>query len=85
MNTTPRTPDGLTHPAPVTVSKKMLRERAVEMARSNGREPHEVTKIDWERAKRELNGASADAPEESIQEAFPAADGWPALPYAPTV
>ncbi len=84
MNTPLRPTDGITSPAPASVSKKMLRERAVEMAQSNGRQPHEVTKVDWERAKRELNGGAADAPQTETPEAFPTADGWPALPYAPT-
>jgi hypothetical protein len=85
MNTPPRPTEGTTHPAPAIISKKMLRERAVETARNNGRQPHEVTKTDWERAKRELSGGPADAPGNQTREAFPTAGGWPALPYAPSV
>jgi hypothetical protein len=36
------------------VTRGMLRERAVELAVTNGRQPHEVSKFDWEEAKREL-------------------------------
>ena len=39
-----------------TVTRRMVRERAVELAFINGRSPQEVTKADWEQAKRELTG-----------------------------
>ena len=38
----------------VTVTRNMLRERAVALAASNGRSAHEVLKSDWEQAKLEL-------------------------------
>jgi hypothetical protein len=38
------------------VSRRMLRERAVELAIINGRSAQDVSKNDWEDAKRELSG-----------------------------
>ncbi len=40
----------------VNVTRGMVRERAVELAVTNGRQPHEASKSDWEDAKRELIG-----------------------------
>jgi hypothetical protein len=37
-----------------TVTRKMERERAVELAVINGRSAQDVSKFDWEQAKREL-------------------------------
>jgi len=39
-----------------TVNRKMVRERAVELAVINGRSARDVSKSDWEQAKRELTG-----------------------------
>lgn len=38
------------------VSRRMMRERAVELAMINGRSAQDVSKNDWEDAKRELSG-----------------------------
>lgn len=35
-------------------TRRMLRERAVELAVTNGRSVQEASKADWEQAKREL-------------------------------
>lgn len=40
----------------VNVTRGMVRERAFELAVTNGRQPHEASKSDWEDAKRELLG-----------------------------
>ena len=45
-----------------TVTRKMVRERAVEMAVINGRSEQEVSKSDWEQAKRELTGETSTDP-----------------------
>ncbi|MEP6664611.1 MAG: hypothetical protein ABJC04_13200 [Verrucomicrobiota bacterium] len=37
-----------------TVTRRMERERAVELALINGRSAQDVSKADWEQAKREL-------------------------------
>jgi hypothetical protein len=39
------------------VSRRMLRERAVEVARIAGRAAHEATTADWEEAKTHFNQA----------------------------
>ena len=40
------------------VSRKRLRERAVELAALDGREPQDAGKSDWEMAKHELIGVT---------------------------
>ena len=39
-----------------TVTRKMVRERAVELAVINGRAAHDASASDWDQAKRELTG-----------------------------
>jgi hypothetical protein len=39
-----------------TVTRNMVRERAVELAVISGRAAQDVSKSDWEQAKRELTG-----------------------------
>ena len=39
-----------------TVTRGMIRERAVELARNDGRLAHEASPPDWEQAKQELTG-----------------------------
>lgn len=41
-----------------TVSRRTLRERAVELAGSTGRSTQDTTKADWDQAKAELLGTS---------------------------
>jgi len=38
------------------VSRRMLRERAVELAAIDGRAPQDASKVDWDQAKLELMG-----------------------------
>ena len=64
-----------------SVTKKMIRERAVEIARSDGRQPYEATKADWDQAKREFNSETKAAATASISESIPETERWPALPY----
>jgi len=46
-----------------TVTRKMVHERAIELAVINGRSAHNVSVTDWQQAKRELNGlGSASSP-----------------------
>ena len=40
----------------VNVTRGMVRQRAIELAVTNGRQPHEASKSDWEGAKREPIG-----------------------------
>jgi hypothetical protein len=59
-----------------TVTRKMVRERAVELAIINGRSAQEVSKSDWEQAKRELTGDSDPDPNEAAIEAAPESERW---------
>jgi len=59
-----------------TVTRKMLRERAVELAIINGRSAQHVSKSDWEQAKRELTGDSSTDPKEDILESVPESERW---------
>lgn len=63
-----------------TVTRKMVRERAVELAIINGHSPHEVSKSNWEQAKRELTGEPETDPKEAILESAPESDRWKPLP-----
>ena len=40
----------------VTVTRGMIRERAVALALNDGRLAHEASQCDWEQARQELNG-----------------------------
>jgi hypothetical protein len=54
-----------------TVTRKMVRDRAVELAVINGRSAQNVSKADWAQAKRELTGEPAADPMETMLEAVP--------------
>ena len=59
-----------------TVTRKMVRERAVELAVINGRSAQEVSKSDWEQAKRELSGDSDTNPNEAALESASESERW---------
>ena len=59
-----------------TVTRAMVRERAVELALINGRTALEVSKSDWEQAKRELTGEPNTDPNEAVLEAAPESERW---------
>jgi hypothetical protein len=59
-----------------TVTRKMVRTRAVELAVIDGRSPQEVSKSDWEQAKRELTGGPEMDPKEALLESAPESDRW---------
>ena len=42
-----------------TVTRAMIRKRAIELAMSDGRSALEASKSDWEQAKQELGGQDA--------------------------
>jgi hypothetical protein len=54
-----------------TVTRKMVRERAVELAVINGRSAQDVSKSDWEQAKRELTGEPDPDPKTALLESAP--------------
>ncbi len=59
-----------------TVTRKMVRERAVELAVINGRSVSEVSKSDWDQAKRELTGEPDGDPNETVLESAPESERW---------
>jgi hypothetical protein len=59
-----------------TVTRKMVRERAIELAAINGRSAHEASKSDWEQAKRELTGNSDMDSKEAVLESAPESERW---------
>jgi hypothetical protein len=63
-----------------TVTRKMVRERAVELAVINGRSERDVSKSDWEQAKRELTGAPNADPKEAALESAPESERWDPIP-----
>jgi len=64
------------------VTKKMIRERAAEIALINGRKPHEHDQSDWEQAWRELSGGPEVDRETAILESLSEADRSNQLPEA---
>jgi hypothetical protein len=63
-----------------TVTRKMVRERAVELAVINGRSAQEASESDWEQAKRELTGDSESDLNETILESAPESERWDPVP-----
>jgi hypothetical protein len=63
-----------------TVTRKMVRERAIELAVINGHSAQEVSKSDWDQAKRELTGKSDTDPNEAVLESAPESERWDPLP-----
>jgi hypothetical protein len=63
-----------------TVTRKMVRERAVELAVINGRSAQDVSKSDWEQAKRELTGDSETDSKEAVLESAPESERWDPVP-----
>ena len=63
-----------------TVNRKMVRERAMELAVINGRSAKDVSKSDWEQAKRELTGEPDMDPKEAVLESAPESERWDPVP-----
>ena len=63
-----------------TVTRKMVRERAAELALINGRPAREVLKSDLDQAKRELSGEPDIAPKDAALEAIPESERWDPVP-----
>jgi hypothetical protein len=59
-----------------TIDRKMVRERAVELAVIDGRSAQEVSKSDWEQAKAELTGKLGLNPKEAALDAAPESERW---------
>jgi hypothetical protein len=63
-----------------TVTRKMVRERAIELAIINGRTAHDVSESDWEQAKRELTGGEEMDPKEAKLEEVPESERGDPVP-----
>jgi len=63
-----------------TVTRKMVRERAVELAVIDDRSAQEVSKSDWQQAKRELTGQPDMDPKEAMLESAPESERWDPVP-----
>jgi hypothetical protein len=59
-----------------TVTRKMVRERAVELAVINGRSAQDVSKSDREQARLELTGDSDADPNEAVLDSAPESERW---------
>jgi len=63
-----------------TVTREMVKVRAVELAIIDGRAPNDVSKSDWAQAKRELTGEPDRDPKEAILESAPESERWDPVP-----
>ena len=59
-----------------TVTRKIVLDRAVQLALINGRSIQDVTKTDWEQAKRELTGQPEADPKQVLLESAPESERW---------
>jgi hypothetical protein len=82
MNTNPMKQGALTENSAGigTVTRKMVRQRAVELAVINGRSAQEVSPSDWEQAKLELTGNSDMDSNEVTLESAPESERWDPVP-----
>lgn len=62
------------------ITRRMVRERAIELAVIDGRPTSETSKSDWERAKSELAATAEMRPNEAAQEAAPESARWDLVP-----
>lgn len=62
------------------VSRKMIRERAIEIGLINGHPAGEVTKTELDQAKRELTGGPTISPKIALLRSAPEADRWNPVP-----
>lgn len=59
-----------------TVTRGMVRERAVELAVINGHSAQDVSKSDWDQARRELTGEPDTDPKDAVLESAPESERW---------
>lgn len=58
------------------MTRKMVRDRAIELAVINGRSAQEASKADWDQAKRELTGEPDEDPKDAVLESAPESERW---------
>lgn len=63
-----------------TVTRRMVRQRAIEIAIINGRSRNNLLETDWEQARRELTGGEELAPKETKLESVPESERWDPVP-----
>jgi len=63
-----------------TVTHKMVKDRAIELAILDNRTAQEMSRSDWQQAKRELIGAPDKDPKEALLEAVPESERWNPVP-----
>jgi hypothetical protein len=63
-----------------TITRKMVRERAVELAVIDGRSAPEVSKSDWDQAKLELTGKPDLNSKEAALDSAPESERWDPVP-----
>ena len=63
-----------------TVTRKMVKSRAIELAFVDGRSAHQVSASDWAQAQRELTGGRDLDPKEEILESAAESERWDPLP-----
>ena len=63
-----------------TVTSKMVRERAAELAIIDGHLSHDATAAHFAQAKRELTGVPDMDPQDAILEAAPESERWDPVP-----
>ena len=85
MNTNPLKEGALTENSAGigTVTRKMVRQRAVELAVINGRSAQEISTSDWEQAQLELTGNSGKGSNEAALESAPESERWDPVPGSP--
>ena len=63
-----------------TVTRKMVKDRAIELAIIGDRSAQQVSQSDWEQAKRELTGEPDVDPKDAILESAPESERWDPVP-----
>lgn len=63
-----------------SITRKLVRERAVELAIIDGRSAQSVSKSDWDQAKLELTGTNDTADPASAAEELPESERWDPVP-----
>jgi trehalose-6-phosphatase len=63
-----------------TVTRKMVKERAIELAITDDRTAQEVSPADWQQAKQELSGRPDLDPKAAMLESAPESERWDPVP-----
>jgi hypothetical protein len=63
-----------------TVSRKTVKDRAIQLAIADDRTAQEVSSADWQQAKRELSGQPGLDPKTAMLESAPESERWDPVP-----